>query len=113
MGGFVPSSLAVAVARELATSHKVEHGWLGIKCTDVPDAGGAMITAIMAGSPAATAGLHQGDVVEEVDSQPVDSLADLQASLYTSPPGTAVSVTLVRSGQDMMTTMTLAVTPTG
>jgi S1-C subfamily serine protease len=113
MGVFVPSSLAVAVARELATSHKVEHGWLGIKCTDVPDAGGAMITAIMAGSPAATAGLHQGDVVEEVDSQPVDSLADLQASLYTSPPGTAVSVTLVRSGQDMMTTMTLAVTPTG
>ena len=112
-GVFVPSSLAVAVARELATSHKVDHGWLGIKCTNVPDQGGAMITAIMAGSPAASAGLHQGDVVEAVDSHPVESLADLQASLYTSPPGTAVSVMLVRSGQDMLTTMTLAGTPTG
>jgi S1-C subfamily serine protease len=112
-GVFVPSSLAVAVARELATAHKVEHGWLGIKCTDVPGQGGAMITSIMAGSPAASAGLHQGDVVEAVNSEPVGTLADLQASLYTTPPGTAVSVMLVRSGQDMLTTMTLAGTPTG
>jgi putative serine protease PepD len=112
-GVFVPASLAVAVGHELATSHKVDHGWLGIKCTDAPDGGGARITAIMAGSPAATAGLHQGDIVEAVDSHPVDSLADLQASLYTSPPGTPVSLMLMRSGQDMMTTMTLAGSPTG
>jgi len=112
-GVFVPASLAVGVAHELATSHKVEHGWLGIKCTDAPDDGGARITTVMAGSPAASAGLHQGDIVEAVDSHPIDSLADLQASLYTSPPGTPVSVMLVRSGQDMMTTMTLAGSPTG
>jgi putative serine protease PepD len=112
-GVFVPASLAVGVANELATSHKVEHGWLGIQCTDAPDDGGARITAIMAGSPAASAGLHKGDIVEAVDSHPIDSLADLQASLYTTPPGTAVSLMLVRSGQDMMTTMTLAGSPTG
>ena len=29
-GVFVPASLALGVARELATSHKVAHGWLGI-----------------------------------------------------------------------------------
>lgn len=112
-GLFVPASLAVAVANELATLHKVKHGWLGITCSDVPDEGGAMITSIMAGSPAASAGLHKGDVVEAVDSEPVDSLADLQASLYTSPPGTAVQVMLVRSGQDVLTTMTLAGSPSG
>jgi putative serine protease PepD len=112
-GVFVPASLAVAVGHELATTHKVEHGWLGIKCTDAPNEGGARITAIMAGSPAASAGLHQGDIVEAVDAHPIDSLADLQATLYTSPPGTAVSVMLERSGQGMMTTMTLAGSPTG
>ncbi len=112
-GLFVPASLAVDVAQELATLHKVEHGWLGIKCTDAPNDSGARITAIMAGSPAASAGLHLGDVVEAVDSYPVDSLADLQARLYTSPPGTTVSVMLVRSGEDMMTTLTLAGSPTG
>jgi S1-C subfamily serine protease len=110
---FVPATLAVGVARELASSHKVERGWLGIKCTDVPDDGGARITAIMAGSPAAAAGLHQGDVVEAVDLHRVSTLADLQASLYTSPPGTSVSVLLDRSGQDLVTTMTLAGSPTG
>jgi S1-C subfamily serine protease len=112
-GLFVPATLAVGVARELASSHKVEHGWLGIKCTDMPNDGGARITAIMAGSPAAAAGLHQGDVVEAVDLQRVNSLADLQASLYTSPPGTSVSLLLDRSGQDVVTTMTLAGSPTG
>jgi putative serine protease PepD len=112
-GVFVPAGLAVAVADELATTHTVEHGWLGIKCADVAGGGGARITSVMAGSPAATAGLHQGDVVEAVDSVPVESLADLQASLYTSPPGTAVSVLLVRAGQDVETTMTLAGTPSG
>jgi putative serine protease PepD len=111
-GAFVPSALAVAVADELAVRHKVEHGWLGIQCSDAAG-GGARVTSVMAGSPAASAGLRQGDVVEAVDSEPVDSLADLQASLYTSPPGTAVSVKLVRSGQDVMTTMTLAGSPTG
>jgi S1-C subfamily serine protease len=67
----------------------------------------------MAGSPAAAAGLHQGDVVEAVDLHRVSTLADLQASLYTSPPGTSVSVLLDRSGQDLVTTMTLAGSPTG
>jgi putative serine protease PepD len=112
-GVFVPAALAVAVANELATLHKVEHGWLGITCSDVPDEGGARITAIMTGSPAASAGLHKGDVVEAVDSEPVQSLADLQASLYTSPPGTSVQVQLVRAGQDVLSTMTLAGTPSG
>jgi putative serine protease PepD len=112
-GVFVPASLAVAVADELATTHTVAHGWLGIRCSDVAGGGGARITSVMAGSPAASAGLHQGDVVEAVDSEPIDSMADLQASLYTSPPGTAVSVTLERSGQDVSKTMTLAGSPTG
>jgi S1-C subfamily serine protease len=112
-GVFVPASLALGVAQELATSRKVEHGWLGIMGTDAPDQGGARITSIMPGSPAASAGLRQGDVVEAVDSHAVDSLADLQASLYTSPPGTPVSVMLDRSGMDMMTTVKLATTPTG
>jgi S1-C subfamily serine protease len=113
VGLFVPASLAVAVAQELATTHQVAHGWLGIKCTDAPGQSGARITAIMTGSPAASAGLHLGDVVEKVDAQPIESLADLQATLYTTPPGTSVNVMLLRSGQDMTTTLTLAGSPTG
>ena len=103
----------MAVAHELATAHTVEHGWLGIKCADVAGGGGAQITSIMAGSPAATAGLDQGDVVEAVDSEPIDSLADLQASSTRAPREHRSAVTLVRSGQDMTMTMTLAGTPTG
>ena len=112
-GVFVPGSLALAVGHELATAHTVVHGWLGIRCTDTPHQGGARITAIMAGSPAASAGLREGDIVEAVDSHPVGTLAELQASLYTSPPGTAVNVVLVRAGRDLTATLTLAGSPAG
>jgi len=71
-----------------------------------------MITAIMAGSPAATAGLHQGDVVEEVDSQPVDPWpTSRRVSTPAHRERRSADVGPVRPGQ--MTTMTLAVTPTG
>ena len=39
----VPASLAVGVAEELASSHSVAHGWLGITCTDAPDGDGAKV----------------------------------------------------------------------
>lgn len=108
---FAPSPLAVAVADELAAIHKVEHGWLGVRCEDAPDDGGAQIMAVLPGSPAAMAGMRQGDVVEAVDSHRVESLADLQARLYTTPPGTAVRVALERNGIDMAVTLTLSATP--
>jgi S1-C subfamily serine protease len=107
-GVFVPAPLAVAVARELATTHKVEPGWLGIEGSDAPDDAGARITYVMAGSPAASAGLRQGDVVEAVDSHPIDSFLDLAARVYTTPPGTPVRVVLARDGTDMTMTLTLA-----
>jgi S1-C subfamily serine protease len=96
-GYFVPASLAVAVADELARDHTVRRGWLGVMCQDDGGAGAA-VTTVLPGSPAAAAGMEPGDVVEAVDSHLVSSLADLQARLYVSPPGTTLALTVVRAG---------------
>ncbi len=94
VGYFVPASLAVGVADELAKDHKVVRGWLGVVCHN--DAGeGAQVTSVLPGSPAAAAGLQPGDVLEAVDSDSVSSLADLQARLYASPPGTELKLTIL------------------
>ena len=52
IGVFVPAPLAEGVARELAETHRSDHGWLGVKCTDQAAPAGAPVTAILPGSPA-------------------------------------------------------------
>lgn len=43
------------------------------------------------GSPAAAAGLGKGDVLVEIDGQPIDSIPGLQEAIRAHPPGTAVT----------------------
>jgi len=109
-GYFVPAPLAVGVAGELADSHHVAKGWLGVVCTDAPG-GGAEVTTVLPGSPAAAAGLHTGDVVEAVDAHGVGSLADLQARLYTSVPGTKLVLTVLRDGSVSTTPVVVQASP--
>ncbi len=91
IGVFVPAPLAEGVALELAKTHRVEHGWLGVVCTD-QGAPGAEVTSILPGSPASKAGIKPGDLVVAVDAHPVSSVADLKERLYTVPPGTTVQL---------------------
>jgi S1-C subfamily serine protease len=104
-GYFVPSPLAVGVAVELADLHAITKSWLGVVCQD--EATGAAVVSVLPGSPAAQAGIRPGDLVEAVDSRQVSSLADLQAKLYTTPPGTRLVLTVIRSGA--VTTMPVTV----
>ncbi len=110
VGYFVPTSLAVAVADELAHSQSVARGWLGVVCRDDHGAGAA-VTSVVPGSPAAAAGIAPGDVVEAVGSHEVSSLADLQARLYVTPPGTVVELTVLRAGTVGTMQVTVAARP--
>lgn len=109
-GYFVPSALALAVAGELAQDHRVLRGWLGVLCQDAGGAG-TEVTSVLPGSPAAAAGLQPGDVVEAVNSVPVSSLADLQARVYSSPPGTRLVITVLRAGVVKTTPVTVGASP--
>ncbi|MDE3087091.1 MAG: PDZ domain-containing protein, partial [Acidobacteriota bacterium] len=109
-GYFVPAGLAVGVAQELAAAHRVTRGWLGVVCED-DGVAGATVTTVLPGSPAAGAGLHPGDVVEAVGSHRVGSLADLEALLYTTPPGSRLTLSVQRGGSVRTAQVTLASSP--
>ena len=109
-GYFVPADLAVGVAQELATKHRVVRGWLGVVCQDGAVAG-ATVTTVLPGSPAAAAGMRAGDIVEAVGSHRVGSLADLEALLYTTPPGSHLTLTVSRGGTVHSTEVTLSGSP--
>ena len=61
-------------------------------------ANGAEISLVVPDSPAATAGLEVGDVIVEAEGKKVETLDDLRAALEPVEPGSAVTVSVRRSG---------------
>jgi len=113
VGYFVPASLVMGVARQLASGQRMADGWLGVVGADEPGEGGVLLTGVLGESPAASAGLRAGDIVQTIDSHRVVSLADLKARLYLSSPGTTVQLGLARAGGRLTVTVTLGSVPGG
>jgi len=136
---FLPASLVVGVAHQLAATGTVEHGWLGLDASDTsatappPSAGGTSpgtpssttpdtksggasgvrVVSVVPGSPAAAAGISAGDIVTRIDGDPVRSVADLRTQIYPDPPGTEVELTIVMSGQTYTVPVVMTSPPGG
>ncbi len=72
----------------------------GVKFADVRD-----------GSPAAKAGLKRGDVLVSFDNQTIRNVYDFTFALRGKQPGDAVAVVVMRDGEKMSATVTLAQRP--
>ena len=65
----------------------------------LPAESGAVVQSVQGGSPAATAGLRDGDVVVEFDGERVRSAAQLTRLVRETPPGRRVNAAVVRDGK--------------
>jgi putative serine protease PepD len=86
--------------------------YLGVSVTDASDGNGATLGTVVAGSPAASAGLQAGDEVTAVDGTAVANAAALRAAIVGHQPGDAVSITYVRNGTSATAQVTLGTVPT-
>jgi putative serine protease PepD len=87
-------------------------GFLGVGLAARSDGGsGAQVTDVVPDSPADQAGVQVGDVVVAVDEQPIDGQAALVAVIRDRGPGVEVSIELVRDGQPLTVSATLAERP--
>ena len=110
IGFAVPVNMARAVMTQLSEHGEVRRGRLGITIQDLTPAladsmgltvrGGAVISDIEAGSAAARAGLAPGDVVVEVNGQPVLDADDLRNLIGLMPVGTELAIVLYRDGRE-------------
>jgi Do/DeqQ family serine protease len=106
IGFAVPVNMARAVMTQLIEHGEVRRGRLGIVIQDLtPDLaaatnldlrGGAVVTRVEPSSPAARAGLLQGDVIVEVNGIPVDAAADLRNMVGLMPVGAVLDIVLYR-----------------
>jgi S1-C subfamily serine protease len=69
---------------------------------------GVKVAGVTPGSPAAQAGVAEGDVLLEVAGQPVANLAGFSAILRGLAPGQTVKVRLSRGGAEQVLDVTVA-----
>ncbi|MDX6481692.1 MAG: putative serine protease PepD [Gaiellaceae bacterium] len=110
IGFAAPINAAKTSANTLIAGHTVQHAWMGV---GIRPAGGngALLSRIVAGSPAAKAGLEKGDVVTAYDGKTVVSDDELTAYVTQSTVGETVNVTIRRGGKTMHVTVTLGTQP--
>jgi S1-C subfamily serine protease len=72
----------------------------------LPDAPGLLVRAVVADSPAATAGLAEGDLLTAVDGTPVPSVDDLWDALDAAAERASVEVTVLRGVEERTVTVT-------
>ena len=109
VGFAVPIDASKAVARTLIAGGTVKHAYVGVLIESGP--GGARITKIVAGSPAAKSGLKVGDVVTAFAGKAIDSAGALTTEVSAAKPGQTVTVTVRRGGATKHLSLTLGVQP--
>ena len=95
--------------RGQANGEAREEGFLGVTLADRTDGGqGAIVATVEDDTPAADAGLLEGDIVIEVDDAPIEGLAGLVAAIRDLEPGDETNIVVLRDGELMDFTVTLA-----
>jgi serine protease Do len=117
IGFAIPANLAEPLIAELKEHGRIERGWLGVQVQPVTpliaeslelaETKGALVAQVTPESPAAKAGLAVGDVILELDGEPVDTVRELTRKVALAAPGEAKPFTIWRSGEEM----TLEVAP--
>ncbi|MBV8550111.1 MAG: Do family serine endopeptidase [Acidobacteriaceae bacterium] len=123
LGFAVPSNLAKQVMDQLIKNGKVSRGYIGVTLQDLTpdlaqqfglkDGHGAIVNNVTAGSPGDKAGLKSGDVITAINGHKVENSDELTLDVISHPPGSSVTLDLLRNGQPTTIKVTLAQRPGG
>ncbi len=121
IGFAIPVSTARQVMEQLIKDGVVTRGWLGVGMHEVtPEIAesfglktprGVLISAIYQGGPADRGGVKPGDIVLELDAQPVSDEKSLLNRVAGLKPGTAGTLLVRRNGKDVALKVTIGKRP--
>ncbi|RTL64210.1 MAG: Do family serine endopeptidase [Hyphomicrobiales bacterium] len=117
IGFAVPSDTVVNVVDQLRQFGETRRGWLGVKVQTVTEElaetygvkenTGALVASVTPGSPAAKAGIKDGDVILKFDGKDVSGMRGLPRMVAQTPIGKEVDVEFLRKGQKQTTKVAL------
>lgn len=111
VGFAIPSDQAQKVVAKLMKDGSIQYGYLGVEIQPVtPDVasaigldhpGGALVSQVNEGSPAAKAGVETGDVITSFAGQDVKDPKDLSRAVADVAPGARETLDIWRKGKAM------------
>jgi serine protease Do len=117
IGFAIPVDLAKPILAQLRATGKVTRGWLGVsiqpltqelaKSFGITGTQGALVASVSEDSPAARAGLQEGDVIVTYDGKLVEGPRMLPSLVANTPVGRAVPVVVLRDGSRQTVTVTV------
>jgi S1-C subfamily serine protease len=136
IGFAIPSATAGSVSQQLIATGRAEHAWLGIQVETIQPglartvrglpARGVVVARVVAGSPAAKAGLKAGtrsvtvngistllggDAIVTVAGKPVDTAAQIADAVAVRKPGDKLALEVFRDGASRKVEVTLGNVP--
>ncbi len=133
IGFAIPIDIARPIMQQAVAGQKLTRPYLGIRFVSItrqladeeklPARAGALVggrdengnpaTGVEAGTPAAEAGIKDGDIIVSVNGKAIDEGHPLDATLAQFSPGDKVSVEILRDGQHLTLQVTLGTRPAG
>ena len=121
IGFAIPINMAKYVMDDILKHGKVVRGYIGVgiqevtpdlaKAFNAPAEKGALIGNVESNGPGAKAGLQRGDVITELNGQPVNGPNDLRLKIGTMTPGTTIHLKISRNGEMRDVSLTLGQVP--
>ncbi len=115
IGFAIPVNSAKVVVKELIAKGKIVRPFLGIGLGDLNGdlaswydqrgyraAKGAVVMQVFPGSPAASAGLMQGDIITEIDGAKVSSASDASKMIGSQKVGQVIRLSVWRLGKTVL-----------
>jgi serine protease Do len=117
IGFAIPANMTRNVMQQLIDTGRVRRAKLGVVVQAVtpdiaqklglPEVRGGLVAQVEPGSPAARAGIREGDVILALNGQPVNDGSNLRVMVANTQPGTEVTLTIFRDGHEQQVRATL------
>jgi len=121
LGFAIPANKVRAVAEQLIAQGHVVYPYLGIRYQwispsiartyHLPVDSGVYVAAVGTGTPAAQAGLQEGDIITHIGEQKLDSEHPFTNVLYSFAPGETTTLTVVRGKKTVQLEVTFEAQP--
>jgi S1-C subfamily serine protease len=129
IGFAIPIDLARPIVKQVLAGEDIRRPYIGIffteidaqlaKDQDLPVSSGVIVggdaqsgqPGIIAGGPAAKAGLKEGDILTAIDGQPIDATHQLDVALLAHEPGDTVALTVRRGDRTVERDVKLGIRP--
>lgn len=119
IGFAIPVNMAHGVMKQLAEYGSVRRGLMGVLVQDLtpalatafhlsPNCDGALVTQVPAYSPATTAGVQTGDIIQSLNSTTIHNAGQVKNIIGMLRVDDKVSVGLLRKGKTIHTALTLS-----